>query len=143
MLAKDKNEYGFISINSILLDQIIHKALEPYRGKVWLADYKGPSSDTLFRLGGFDALAEKEVVNDEKGLYIKLYLVLSFGTSISTACRDIIFSIADAAESMLQVEVRDVAVQVTGVYSKKIAQRDISYSLRGIRAAEGLKRDGQ
>ncbi|MBR0139559.1 MAG: Asp23/Gls24 family envelope stress response protein [Firmicutes bacterium] len=143
MLAKENNENGLISLNSILLEQIIHKALEPYKGKVWLANYKGSASDTLFKLGGFDALAEKEVVNDEKGLYVKLYLVLSFGTSIGSTCRDIIFSIDEAAGSMLQLKVWDVAVQVTGVYSKKIAQRDISYSLRGIRAAEGLKRDGQ
>ncbi len=135
MLARVKNDLGVISLNKILLDQIVHQAMEPYRGHVWLANYKGASSDALIKVGGYEAIAEKTYRMNGDRLYMRLFVMVSFGKSISGVCRSIIDSIVRDVTESLGVEIDDIEIIVTAVVSKKTARRHITFSYKAISAA--------
>jgi uncharacterized alkaline shock family protein YloU len=141
MLVREKNDLGVITVNSITLDQLIAHALEPYKGSVWLANYKGPSSETLIKVGGYEAIAERNFRMNGDRLYVRLYLLISFGKSIRSICREIIDQLASDIEQCLQIPLHDIEIVVTGVVSKKIAPRHIVYSYRMFKSSDQFRKD--
>ncbi len=129
MIIRLTNEQGAISFNGILIDQIIAGAMKPWSGRVFLAQYRGRQSDKAVRSGSFESLDHRIVRTTERGVFIRLYVMMRFGTSISAASRDIIEKIASDIRSCLDVPIDDIEVVVTGLISEKVAPRSISVSL--------------
>ena len=125
MLYKEKNEYGIISLDEILIEQIINDALAPYKGSVYLAYYRGTVSDIFIRMGNFKAMEEKIVRLTEDGLYVKLFLMVKLGTPLRSTLEDIVQSVARRIKEELEIEVDNVVAVVTAMYSKQASKRNI------------------
>ena len=128
MLYQKTNEYGVISVDNTFLNQIIKDALKPYEGKAWKANYKGRSQDFLIKLGNFDMLSEQVVKETEKGIYIKVYLMVKFGTSMGAVSRAVINDLTDVLSNDLDLEIDDIEVVISGmIMTKGIVKRNIIY----------------
>ncbi|MBQ4505781.1 MAG: Asp23/Gls24 family envelope stress response protein [Firmicutes bacterium] len=131
MIIRLTNTQGAVSFNGILIDQIIERAMKPWEGRVWIANYKGRSSDKTVRSGNLEPLEEKIISTTENGVFIRLYLMLRFGTSIKACTESIISSVAKDITECLDLPIEDIELVVTGLISEKPAKRDIvvSYSM--------------
>ena len=69
-------------------------------------------------------------------MFIRLYLMLRFGTSIETSARSIITSIAGDITECLDLPIDDIQLVITGLISEKVAKRDIVISYRQLIEAE-------
>jgi uncharacterized alkaline shock family protein YloU len=130
MLSRIDNQYGKITIDSTLLQQIISNAFEPWSGRVWIANYKGSQSDAAVMLGSFSSLAEVRTEKNAAGIKITIYVMVKFGESISAICSNITQNIADDAKALLGLDVDDVEIIVTAVLAKRASPREIIYSYR-------------
>ena len=131
MLYQETNEYGVISIDNTFLNQIIKESLKPYEGKAWKANYKGKSSDFFIKIGNIDALADQEIKESEKGIYIKIYLIVKFGISMGSVSKAIIDNITDVLINDLELKVDDIEVVITAMMmNKNIVKRNIVYNYR-------------
>ena len=135
MLTRINNEKGIISFDETLIDQTVQEALRPFRGSVWLANYKGPSSDWMILLGNYESMAEKRVSMSDKGVFVRLYLLIRIGTSISEVANSLCSFIADVITGQLQLPLDNVEVVVTGMVSKNAVKRDIRFDYRSLEAA--------
>ena len=131
MIIRLTNTQGAVSFNGILIDQIIERAMKPWEGRVWIANYKGRSSDKTVRSGNLEPLEEKIISTTENGVFIRLYLMLRFGTSKKACTESIISSVAKDITECLDLPIEDIELVVTGLISEKPAKRDIvvSYSM--------------
>ena len=141
MLTRIQNDRGTISIDENIISDMIARGVRSYRGRVWVANYRGLQTDELaVMLGNLGALAEKEIRLTEDGkVYVKVYLVIRIDTSIKDAARSIIDSVARGVIQQLRLELDDVCVVVTGMLSPKgkVAKRNIVISYKnGAEAAE-------
>ncbi len=125
MFARELNSDGVITYNKLIVEQLIAQALAPYKKKVYLARYRGPSSDLSVKIGNFDALEEREIRMTPNGVYIRLCVMIRMGQSISQLCRDIIDRLAGDIEEQLQLPVDNIVIQVTGVLAKKPVARHL------------------
>ena len=138
MLTRVTNEKGVISFDEAVIDQIVQEAMRPYKGSAWLAHYKGASSDWMILLGNYESMAEKQVQMTERGVFVRLYLLIKIGTSISEVSKSLCTFIANVITEQLQLKLDNVEVVVTGMVSKNAVKRDIRYDYRSIAAAEGM-----
>ena len=132
MLKRIQNERGAVSIDENIISDMIARGIRPYRGKVWIANYKGiQTDDWMIALGNIGALAEKKISLDDDGkVFVRVYLVIRIGTSIRDAAGSIIDSVVRGVTSQLQLELSDVEVRVTGMMSPKgkVVKRNIVIS---------------
>ena len=132
MLKRIQNERGAVSIDENIISDMIALGIRPYRGKVWIANYKGiQTDDWMIALGNIGALAEKKISLDDDGkIFVRVYLVIRIGTSIRDAAGSIIDSVVRGVTSQLQLELSDVEVRVTGMMSPKgkVVKRNIVIS---------------
>ena len=131
MLTQSNNSFGALTISRQIIDQIIEHAFESVEGNLWLANYKGPVSDVLVRIGGFDAIAEKKVEMRDGMLYIRLYVVSRLGESITENCGLVMERIARDVTEMLELPLGNIEIAVTGTVSKNknIVKRDLTLDL--------------
>ena len=59
------------------------------------------------------------------GVDLKIYVIMNFGKSISTAAQEFGRAVREQIRSITGVPVGDLTMIVTGVRSKKIARRDL------------------
>ena len=131
MLHQETNEYGVISIDNTFLNQIIRESLKPYEGKAWKANYKGKTSDIFIKLGNMDALADQVIKESDKGIYIKVYLIVKFGVSLGAVTGSIINNLADVLENDLELKVDNIDIVITAMMmNKNVVKRDIVYSYK-------------
>ena len=131
MLTQSNNSFGALTISRQIIDQIIEHAFESVEGNLWLANYKGPVSDVLVRIGGFDAIAEKKVEMRDGMLYVRLYVVSRLGESITENCGLVMERIARDVTEMLELPLGNIEIAVTGTVSKNknIVKRDLTLDL--------------
>ena len=131
MLHQETNDYGVITVDNTFLSQLVRESLKPYEGKVWKANYKGKSSDFMIKLGNMDALAEQELRESEKGIYVKIYLIVRFGQSMSTIANKLINDIADTVINDLEAKIDNIEVMISGVMMKKgVVKRNLVYTYK-------------
>lgn len=132
MLIQVNNPIGTLTVRRQIIDQIIEHAFEPLEGKLWLANYRGTVSDVLVKIGGFDSIAEKKVEMHEDKLFIRLYVVIRLGESITECCGRVMQCIAKDVTELLEIPLDNIEVIVTGTVSKNnnIARRDLSMNFR-------------
>ena len=130
MFYRELNQIGAISINKAVIDEIIADAIRPYEGKAWLGNYKGTVSDVKVRLGNFDSLAETVVKMTEKGLFIRLYVMMRFGQSINEITAGIMDNLAFSLMEYVELPMYNIEIIITGMLSKNIAKRNIKMDYR-------------
>ena len=84
----------------------------------------------MIRLRNYDALAEKVVKMTEKGLFIRLYIMLRFGSSIGEVTTRIMDRLAFSLMTYLELPIDNIEVIVTGMVSKNVAKRNIRTDYR-------------
>jgi len=131
MLHQETNDYGVISVDNTFLYQLIKDSLRPYEGKVYRANYKGRTSDFIIKLGNIESLADQEVRESERGIYIKIYLMVRFGISMGTMAKKVIDNIAETLINDLGLQIDDIVIVITGLFmTKGIAKRHIVYTYK-------------
>lgn len=121
MFRNIDTEYGSIGINKSIITQIVTDAVDAYSGKAWLGNAKA-----IFNIFSNDESSNIDIVWDDEGIYINIFLIIKFGTSISRVTNGII----DYIEKNIKVTFGDVPskirILVTGIESKQqVIKRDI------------------
>lgn len=121
MFRNIDTEYGSIGINKSIITQIVTEAVDAYSGKAWLGNAKA-----IFNIFSNDESSNIDIVWDDEGIHINIFLIIKFGTSISRVTNGII----DYIEKNIKVTFGDVPskirILVTGIESKQqVIKRDI------------------
>ena len=121
MFRNIDTEYGSIGINKSIITQIVTDAVDAYSGKAWLGNAKA-----IFNIFSNDESSNIDIVWDDEGIYINIFLIIKFGTSISRVTNGII----DYIEKNIKVTFGDIPhkirILVTGIESKQqVIKRDI------------------
>ena len=114
-------EYGSIGINKSIITQMVTDAVDAYSGKARLGNAKA-----VFNIFSNDESSNIDIVWDDEGIYINIFLIIKFGTSISRVTNGII----DYIEKNIKVTFGDIPhkirILVTGIESKQqVIKRDI------------------
>lgn len=121
MFRNIDTEYGSIGINKSIITQMVTDAVDVYSGKVRLGNAKA-----VFNIFSNDESSNIDIVWDDEGIYINIFLIIKFGTSISRVTNGII----DYIEKNIKVTFGDIPhkirILVTGIESKQqVIKRDI------------------
>ncbi len=121
MFRNTDTEYGSIGINKSIITQMVTDAVDAYSGKVRLGNAKA-----VFNIFSNDESSNIDIVWDDEGIYINIFLIIKFGTSISRVTNGII----DYIEKNIKVTFGDIPhkirILVTGIESKQqVIKRDI------------------
>ncbi|MDO4352820.1 MAG: Asp23/Gls24 family envelope stress response protein [Clostridia bacterium] len=121
MFRNIDTEYGSIGINKNIITQMVTDAVDAYSGKVRLGNAKA-----VFNIFSNDESSNIDIVWDDEGIYINIFLIIKFGTSISRVTNGII----DYIEKNIKVTFGDIPhkirILVTGIESKQqVIKRDI------------------
>lgn len=125
MLYKQETENGSISIDKAVIGKIITEIVDKLHGKVLVSNHKGKISGFVSKLGVIDEINNMEINLGKKGLDIKLYIVIRFGTSINMITDHLIQNIKRDIEEYTSIEANSIAVVVTGMFSKQVVRRNI------------------
>ncbi|MDD2484734.1 MAG: Asp23/Gls24 family envelope stress response protein [Eubacteriales bacterium] len=125
MLYKIDEKNGSISIGRSVIVRIIFEVLAKADGRVSPATAKGKVLPLRQKHGAYDGKDLFEINMSEKGLDIKLFIVIRFGTSIATVTEQLIHDIKQEIETYAGIRPNSVAIVVTGMISKRTAPRNI------------------
>lgn len=126
MLYKVDTEYGEISITKSVINKIITEAIDKFDGKVIISNPRGRVNTGLFsKLGYFDDINNIEINMGPKGLEIRIFIVIRFGTSIAKVTNQLIEEIQNNIRDFTSIITNSVAVVVTGTLSQQLARRYI------------------
>ena len=121
MFRNIDTEYGSIGINKSIITQMVTDAVDAYSGKARLGNAKA-----VFNIFSNDESSNIDIVWDDEGIYINIFLIIKFGTSISRVTNGII----DYIEKNIKFTFGDIPhkirILVTGIESKQqVIKRDI------------------
>lgn len=125
MLYKEETENGSIIIGKAVIAKIVTETVAQFKGKVLISNYKNKATAFVAKIGVTDDINNMDITMGEKGLDIKLYIVVKFGTSIGMVTNTLINDIHDKVYQYTSIEPNSVAIVVTGMISKNIARRNI------------------
>ncbi|QHI73825.1 Asp23/Gls24 family envelope stress response protein [Aminipila terrae] len=125
MLYKEETENGSIIIGKAVIAKIVTETAAQFKGKVLISNYKNKATAFAAKIGVTDDINNMDITMGEKGLDIKLYIVVKFGTSIGMVTNTLINDIHDKVYQYTSIEPNSVAIVVTGMISKNIARRNI------------------
>ncbi|MDU1538811.1 Protein of uncharacterised function (DUF322) [uncultured Clostridium sp.] len=116
MSAKINNEFGTIEIDKQVIAQIAYKAAMESYGLVGLAH---KSKGIVELLKGENATKGVSVQELEDGtIAIELYVIMQYGTNISTVANNIIDKVKYTLEKMTAIKVSRIDVNVQGIRVK-------------------------
>lgn len=116
MSAKINNEFGTIEIDKQVIAQIAYKAAMESYGLVGLAH---KSKGIVELLKGENATKGVSVQELEDGtIAIELYVIMQYGTNISTVANNIIDKVKYTLEKMTAIKVSKIDVNVQGIRVK-------------------------
>lgn len=125
MLYKEETENGNIIIEKAVIAKIVAETVVQFNGKVFISNYKNKATTFAAKIGVTDDINSMDIIMGEKGLDIKLYIVVKFGTSITKVTNTLLNEIYDKVYEFTSLEPNSVAIVVTGMISKNIAKRNI------------------
>lgn len=127
-----ETDLGKITVPKAVVGKIIAQTVEQFDGKVIISNNKGKVPGFVSKIGGVDDSSSMEISLTEQGLDIRVFIVLRFGTSITSVTNKLVNQIHENIEEMTGVKPNSVAVVITGVISKKIAPRHIEVTRNGV-----------
>lgn len=125
MLFRLETEIGSISLDRSVIVKIITDTVDKFNGKVLISNHKGKVSGFVSKLGVNEEGNNMEINYGEKGLDIRLYIIIRFGTSIRMVTEHLIQNIKKNIEEYTTIEANSIAVVVSGMFSKQIVRRNI------------------
>jgi len=125
LLYKEETKEGTIYIDKPVVGKIILEAVEQFSGKVLLSNHKGKTSGIVPIIGGIDDRNFMDIEVGEKGIDIRFYIVIRFGTSINKVTEALIERIKKNIELITGLAVESIVVVVTGILSKQMVRRNI------------------
>jgi uncharacterized alkaline shock family protein YloU len=125
VLCKVKTKVGTITVNKAVIGRIISEALAQFKGRVWVSNRKGKIIGYRQRFVAFNATDYIDINIGEKGLDIRIYIVVRFGTSIGMTTEQLIHDIKYDIERLTEIEVNSIAIIITGLISKQMTRRNI------------------
>lgn len=125
MFYKLENDEGYITIEKPVIGKIIIEEVKTFNGRVLISTHKGKVPGIVSKIGGADDMSYLEITTGTKGLDVRVYIVIKFGTSIGLVTNQLIDGIQEKIKEYTGIEANSVAVIVTGMISKQIAKRNI------------------
>lgn len=125
MLHKFETDQGSIFIDRAVISKIIIEAMEQFRGKAWISNHKGKILSSTSKSNMGDDKNYSEISIGEKGMDVRIYIVIRFGTSINKVTEQLITTIKNNIEEFVGIEANSIAIVVTGMISKQMARRNI------------------
>ncbi|MFA5638209.1 MAG: Asp23/Gls24 family envelope stress response protein [Anaerovoracaceae bacterium] len=126
MLYKFETEYGTISISRAVITKIITNAVRRFNGKVYISNTKGRMPSGFFtKIGYFDDTQNIDISMGSKGLDIKFFIIIKFGTSIGHVTNQLITEIQENITTMTGEKPNSIAVVVKGTLSRELQRRNI------------------
>ena len=116
MSAKISNQFGNIEIDRQVIAQVAYKAAMESYGLVGLA-YKSKGIVELLKgENAFKGVLVEEL--EDNTIAIELYVILQYGTNISTVANNIIDRVKYTIEKMTAVKVSKIDINVQGIRVK-------------------------
>ena len=116
MGVKLANQYGNIEIDKKVISQIAYKAAMESYGLVGLAFKSKGIIEILKGENAFKGVLIQEVGENE--ISIELYVVLQYGTNISTVANNIIDKVKYTVEKVTSVKVNKIDINVQRIRVK-------------------------
>ena len=121
MFRNIDTEYGSIGINKSIITQMVTDAVDVYSGKARLGNAKA-----VFNIFSNDESSNIDIVWDDEEIYINIFLIIKFGTSISRVTNGIIDYIEKNIKGTFGDIPHKIRILVTGIESKQqVIKRDI------------------
>ena len=125
MQYKEKTERGNIIIDKNVIASMVLNQVEQFGGKVIVSNYKANPLGVAVKKNLVNDINDVEVDYTQRGMEIKIYIMVKFGTSIGTVTNKIIESVYEDVKTCMGLEPNSISVVVTGIISKNIAKRNI------------------
>lgn len=116
MSAKVTNKYGNIEIDKEVIAQIVYRAAMESYGLVGLA-FKSKGIVELLKGENATKGVRVEELEDDT-IAIELYVIIQYGTNISTVANNIIDRVKYTVENMTAVKVGKIDINVQGIRVK-------------------------
>ncbi len=116
---------GSVKIRRSVIGRIIIEAVRKLKGRVHITNSKGKVVRVRTKHGIPDATDQFDVIMGDKGLDVRFYIAIRFGTSIGMVTEQLINDIKSDIEALTGIEANSIAINVTGLISKQIAPRNI------------------
>ena len=122
------SEMGVMKINKLIFGRLVQDAVGLTGGKAFSASDKGK---ILSGIGGSrpapGEIADNLVVREEGdgSLYLELYIIMSFGSSIQKATGQILDSLEEELKAMFPGQGGQIVLKIVGVKSRQTAPRNI------------------
>ena len=122
-----KNEKGTIKINDHIFARIVGEAISQAGGKAFPASEKGKLLTGIGgSMPGVGEQADNLVVREEEGgVYLEWYIIMSFGASIYRATKLMLDYAEKELKSMFPSQPGRAVVRIVGVKSRLIAVRNL------------------
>jgi len=114
MTLKIENDYGMIQINSDVIATIAGQSASECYGLVGMASKSTTSGIAKLLMGDQMGKGVDVVVNDD-GVVINLYVIVQFGTKISVVADNIIEKVKYNVEKQTGLKVLEVNLSIEGV----------------------------
>jgi uncharacterized alkaline shock family protein YloU len=118
-----KTERGNILVTKKVIDRIVVDAVDKFEGKVFITNQNGKLFGAFSRLGGLDETVNMEINFSEKGVDIRLFIVVRFGTSIGMVTTQLMDDIQDGVSRVMGIETNSLSVVLAGTVSRTIAMK--------------------
>ncbi|QJA09214.1 Asp23/Gls24 family envelope stress response protein [Romboutsia sp. CE17] len=116
MSARLNNEFGYVEIDKQVIAQIVYRAAMESYGLVGLG-YK--SKGIVELLKGENATKGVKVEElEDNTIAIELYVIIQYGTNISTVANNIIDRVKYTVEKMTAIKVSKIDINVQGIRVK-------------------------
>ncbi len=116
MSIKISNQYGEIEIDKQVISQITYKAAMESYGLVGLAFKSKGIVELLKGENVFKGVVINEL--EDNTISIELYVILQYGTNISTVANNIIDKVKYTVEKMTSAKVSKIDINVQGIRVK-------------------------
>ncbi|MBC6003958.1 MAG: Asp23/Gls24 family envelope stress response protein [Paeniclostridium sordellii] len=116
MSAKINNEFGTIEIDKQVIAQIAYKAAMESYGLVGLAHKSKGIVELLKGENATKGVSVQEL--EDETIAIELYVIMQYGTNISTVANNIIDKVKYTLEKMTAIKVSRIDVNVQGIRVK-------------------------
>ena len=124
-LYYEETQAGMIKIQRPVIGRIVIEAVRKFKGRVMITNHKGKVIRPKGKHGVPDATDQFDISMSEKGVDVRIYIAIRFGTSIGLVTEQLINDIKSDIEVLTGIEANSIAVIVTGLISKQIAPRNI------------------
>ncbi len=119
-------DMGIITLPKSVIGSIVMDVIDSFDGKVISSDPKGRMNRLAQKLGPKGESGNIEMEQTANGIDLRIFVVLTFGTSIKNTTERMIGEIRSEIKAASGINVENISVVITGMLTKnKLAPRYI------------------